>query len=73
MLLAQIGDKLDAIEDKVYSSADKSIMFNSQQIKRTLIIIRRASWPERDKINDMIRSESPLITLRSQAFPARCL
>jgi magnesium transporter len=62
MLLAQIGDKLDSIEDKVYTSADKSIMFSSQQIKRTLIIIRRASWPERDKINDMIRSESPLIT-----------
>jgi magnesium transporter len=68
MLLALIGDKLDAIEDKVYSSADKSIMFNSQQIKRTLIIIRRASWPERDKINDMIRSESPLITSEVKLF-----
>jgi len=68
MLLALIGDKLDAIEDKVYTSADKSIMFNSQQIKRTLIIIRRASWPERDKINDMIRSESPLITSEVKLF-----
>jgi len=68
ILLAQIGDKLDTIEDKVYSDADKSIMFNSQQIKRTLIIIRRASWPERDKINDMIRSESPLITAEVKVF-----
>ncbi|WP_184550297.1 magnesium/cobalt transporter CorA [Mucilaginibacter sp. FT3.2] len=68
ILLAQIGDKLDAIEDKVYNDADKSIMFNSQQIKRTLIIIRRASWPERDKINDMIRSESPLITSEVKLF-----
>jgi magnesium transporter len=68
MLLAQIGDKLDAIEDKVYTDADKSIMFNSQQLKRTLIIIRRASWPERDKINDMIRSENPLITAEVKLF-----
>jgi magnesium transporter len=68
ILLAKIGDKLDAIEDKVYTDADKSIMFNSQQIKRTLIIIRRASWPERDKINDMIRSESPLITPEVKLF-----
>lgn len=68
MLLAQIGDRLDAIEDKVYTSADKSIMFSAQQLKRTLIIIRRASWPERDKINDMIRSESPLITAEVKLF-----
>jgi magnesium transporter len=68
LLLAQIGDRLDTIEDKVYSDADKSIMFNAQQIKRTLIIIRRASWPERDKINDMIRSESPLITPEVKLF-----
>ncbi|SDD30630.1 magnesium transporter [Mucilaginibacter pineti] len=68
MLLAQIGDRLDAIEDKVYTSADKSIMFSAQQLKRTLIIIRRASWPERDKINDMIRSESPLITPEVKLF-----
>jgi magnesium transporter len=68
ILLAQIGDKLDSIEDKVYNDADKSIMFNSQQIKRTLIIIRRASWPERDKINDMIRSESVLIPPEVKLF-----
>ena len=30
-------------------------------MKRILIIMRRATWPERDKINDMIRTESPLI------------
>ncbi|PWK79046.1 magnesium transporter [Mucilaginibacter oryzae] len=62
VLLAEIGDHLDALEDKLYQSADKSIMFNAQQLKRTLIVVRRASWPERDKINDMIRSESPLVT-----------
>jgi magnesium transporter len=48
-------------------------MFNAQQLKRTLIIVRRASWPERDKINDMIRSESPLITPEVKAVFARCL
>ncbi|AMR33074.1 magnesium and cobalt transport protein CorA [Mucilaginibacter sp. PAMC 26640] len=60
--LSQIGDKIDSIEDKLYQSADKSIMFDAQQLKRTLIIIRRSCWPERDKINDMIRSENDLIT-----------
>lgn len=31
-------------------------------------MIRRAAWPERDKINDMIRSDSGLITKTSKTF-----
>lgn len=62
LVLSTIGDRIDATEDKLYQRPDKSIMFEAQQLKRTLIIIRRACWPERDKINDMIRSESDLIT-----------
>ena len=62
VVLSQIGDRIDQVEDKLYESPDKSIMFEAQQLKRTLIVIRRSCWPERDKINDMIRSESELIT-----------
>lgn len=61
VLLAKVGDMLDEIEDRLYTSADKSVMYNAQALKRILIIVRRASWPERDKINEMIRTESPLI------------
>ncbi len=60
-LLAQIGDTLDEIEDRLYRAADKTIMYDTQQIKRALIILRRASWPERDKINEMLRTDSTLI------------
>jgi Mg2+ and Co2+ transporter CorA len=73
VLLSQIGDLIDQTEDKLYQSPDKSIMFDAQQLKRTLIIVRRACWPERDKINDMIRSESPEITKETKAVFARCI
>jgi magnesium transporter len=72
-LLSQLGDQIDQTEDKLYQSADKTIMFDAQQLKRTLIIIRRACWPERDKINDMIRSESELITKETKLYLTRCL
>jgi hypothetical protein len=39
-------------------------------LKRALIIMRRASWPERDKVNDMIRTDSPLITPEVKLFCA---
>ncbi|PTQ96944.1 magnesium transporter [Mucilaginibacter yixingensis] len=60
--LAHIGDSLDELEDKLYDKADKTIMYNAQHLKRSLIMMRRVAWPERDKVNDMIRSDSPLIT-----------
>jgi magnesium/cobalt transport protein CorA len=43
-------------------------MYNAQHLKRALIIMRRASWPERDKVNDMIRTDSPLITPEVKTF-----
>jgi magnesium transporter len=68
VLMAQIGDMLDEVEDRLYNSADKSVMYNAQALKRVLIIIRRASWPERDKINEMIRTDHPLITAEVKVF-----
>ncbi len=68
VVMATVGDMLDEIEDRLYNSPDKSVMYNSQAIKRILIIIRRASWPERDKINEMIRTENPLIQPEVKIF-----
>ncbi len=61
-LLNKVGDALDTLEDRLYEKPDRNIMFEAQQTKRGMILLRRAAWPERDKINDMLRTESPLIT-----------
>ena len=62
LLLAKIGDMLDDTDDHLYSSPDKSVMYNAQALKRILITVRRASWPERDKINERLRTENTLIS-----------
>ncbi|WP_245856999.1 magnesium/cobalt transporter CorA [Mucilaginibacter auburnensis] len=62
IVLAQIGDSLDELEDRLYKCPDKSVMVDAQQLKRSLITVRRAAWPERDKINDILRSDSVQIT-----------
>jgi magnesium transporter len=68
-LLAHVGDSLDNVEDRLYQQdANRNIMYETQQLKRTLIIVQRASWPERDKINDMIRTDNPLITAEVKVF-----
>src|SRR5206468_3488983 len=61
VILASVGDSLDDVEDRLYINADKSIMYDAQHLKRVTIMMRRACWPERDKIDDMLRSDNPLI------------
>jgi magnesium transporter len=68
VILATLGDALDATEDRIYEKPDKSIMYDAQHLKRSLIVMRRVSWPERDKVNDMIRTDSPLITPEVKTF-----
>jgi magnesium transporter len=67
-LLNNLGDKLEDVEDRLYDNPDKSIMYDSQKIKRTMIVLRRAIWPERDKINEMIRDDIPLISAEVKIF-----
>lgn len=67
-ILRQWGEDLDEIEDRLFSKPDKSIMYDTQVIKRNLISIRRVVWPERDKLNDILRSDSTLITDQTKMF-----
>lgn len=67
-LIYKLGDELETIEELLYRRADKTLMFQTQNIKREMISIRRAAWPERDKINDILRSESKLISKTSRTY-----
>ena len=67
-LIYKLGEELETIEELLFRKADKSLMFQTQNIKREVITIRRAAWPERDKINDMLRSDSRLITKTTKTF-----
>jgi len=67
-LINRLGDELETLEELLYRQPRKSMMFDIQAIKRAMIVIRRAVWPERDKINDLIRTDSPLILPETKTF-----
>ena len=67
-LINRLGDELETLEELLYRRPQKSMMYDIQAIKRAMIFIRRAIWPERDKINDLIRSDSPLINKETKTF-----
>lgn len=67
-VLGTWSEDLDAIEDRLFDKPDKSIMYDTQLIKRHLITVRRVTWPERDKMNDMLRTDSPLISKTTKEY-----
>jgi magnesium transporter len=67
-LLYKLGEELELMEEIAYRKAGKAVIYESQQIKRVMLVIRRSAWPERDKINDMMRSTSELITPQTRTF-----
>jgi magnesium transporter len=67
-VLGAWSEQLDAIEDRLFEKPDKSIMYDTQVIKRNLITLRRVAWPERDKVNDILRTDSRLITEQTKVY-----
>jgi magnesium transporter len=62
------SEQLDAIEDRLFEKPDKTIMYDTQLIKRNLITLRRVAWPERDKVNDILRTDSKLIGKETKLY-----
>ena len=67
-ILGGWGDELEEIEDRLMDKPERSIMYDTQLIKRHLISIRRVAWPEKDKINDIMRSDSPFIQKQTKIY-----
>jgi len=67
-VLNQWSEDMDGLEDKLLSRPDKSVMYETQLVKRNLISMRRVVWPERDKMNDILRTDSDLISEQTKMF-----
>lgn len=67
-VLEILGEKLDELEDELFSKPTRASLHRIQQIKRELIVLRRAVFAERDKVNDILRSSSELISNQTKLF-----
>jgi len=68
VIINRLGDELEIVEEHLYQKAHKYLMYRIQGVKKLLIILRRAAWPERDKVNEILRSTNPLIHTDTKVF-----
>jgi len=67
-LLESIGEKLDELEDILFARPTRESLQQIQNIKRELIVFRRTVFAERDKINDLLRSDSNFVTNQTKIY-----
>ncbi|MBI4633695.1 MAG: magnesium/cobalt transporter CorA [Deltaproteobacteria bacterium] len=60
-ILENKEENMDALEEALIKTPTPAAMHAIQSLKREMIYLRKAVWPLRETINNLERSESPLI------------
>lgn len=71
-VLEDYGERLEDLQDEVVINPTRQTLDKIHKIKRELLLLRRAIWPQRDAINALIREESPLIDREVRVFLRDC-
>ncbi|SEI78142.1 magnesium transporter [Dyadobacter koreensis] len=62
LVLEKFGEKLDLVEESIISGSKRESLNDLYALKRELTFVRRAIWPLRDMINQLIREDNSLIS-----------
>ena len=71
-ILESYSDRLEDVEDCLVQSADRANLGRLHEIKRDLLILRRALWPTREAIVQLSREEYSLITADTRVWLRDC-
>lgn len=71
-VLEVYGERLEELEDDVVADPTRQTLEKIHDIKRELLTLRRAIWPQRDAINSLIRDGSHLIAPEVRIYLRDC-
>ncbi len=71
-VLENYGEQIEDLEDEVVDNPTGQTLRKIHRVRRELLAIRRAIWPQRDAINALIRDGSDLISKDVQVYLRDC-
>jgi magnesium transporter len=66
-VLEQLGERLEDLEEDA-AAAPRGMSRRIHDIKRDLLTVRRAIWPQRDLLNSLLRDDSPHVRHETRVF-----
>ena len=67
-----LGERIENLEDRVATHPTPAALDQIYSLKRELLSVRRAIWPQRDAINALVRDESGLIGKEVHVYLRDC-
>ena len=71
-VLEVYGERIEELEDEVVVNPTRKTLEKIYKIRRELLTLRRAIWPQRDAINVLIRDTSDLISPEVRIYLRDC-
>lgn len=71
-LLEDVGESLEDLEDELLDRPTKASLEKLHNIKRTLLLLRRAAWPQRELLNNLQRDQTGIITAPTKVYLRDC-
>jgi magnesium transporter len=71
-VLERYGEQIEALEAAMLEKPSPETIQEIHRVKRELLLLRRAAWPERDVISAMQREESDVLHAETQVFLRDC-
>lgn len=71
-ILETYGEQIEELENEVVLNPTQQTLEKIHQMRRELLSLRRAIWPQRDAINALIRDGSALITPEVRIYLRDC-
>ena len=71
-LLELLGDEIEQLEEELLDTPNKNSLSELHHLKRTLLIVRRMLWPQREVLNSLIRDDTGIIHEESQVYYRDC-
>ncbi len=68
VVLEQIGTRIEELEDILVEAPEPRHLQNVHELKREMILLRKAVWPLRDLVSSLERSDSTLINDRINIY-----
>jgi magnesium transporter len=70
--LEKYGEQIELLEDQVILHPGNQFVSEIHEMKRDLLILRRAVWPLREAVNSLIREPSQFITDETRLYIRDC-
>ena len=71
-VLESLGDELEQLEDELLEKPTRDLLPRLHRLKRTLLVMRRMLWPQREVLGKLLRDDSGIISDDIQVYYRDC-